>query len=532
VNNGAQNNSDLYGRIRSNRQAQTRPVNARRFSGDVVTSRPQVVLNIPASVLPTSIDQPRPVQQVRSAIVPQQQVAPAPAPAPMPAPAPQQPQAQPQPQYQPQPAPQPQVPPVTVFAPPVEQPPAPPQVQYQPAPPVPAPPQPVAAPVPVQNPTPAPVAAAPVEAVLYNPIPQVPEMELVPEPVQVPTQEQYPVHIVPETSFAQAPAAPTQVVAAQPISQEPVIEQGTSMQYEYDDQYGAEDEADPAVKPVVWEKPVKNPELKMKLNRALTLGLMMAQTAFQAPVDAGKEVYRKLRGGEYSNSQVALTSMALLVFIIGVFTSIQTIRTNHATSAQVAALVSQSQSQETAVNTIKADGTKTSTSAAAVVPDPSLPNAQTISSYTVGPSEPRYIKIPSLGVNARVRQVGMLSNGELGVPKNVHDAAWYGASAKPGQPGATLIDGHVSNWTTHGVFYDIKSMAPGDAINIERGDGGTVMYKVVKVLTYDADKVDMQAAVTPVTDGKSGLNLITCAGSVKPGTNEYDKRVIVFAEQK
>ena len=45
------------------------------------------------------------------------------------------------------------------------------------------------------------------------------------------------------------------------------------------------------------------------------------------------------------------------------------------------------------------------------------------------------------------------------------------------------------------------------------------------------ESFNMQAAITPVTAGKSGLNLITCAGQVKAGTSEFSKRVIVFAEQ-
>jgi len=66
---------------------------------------------------------------------------------------------------------------------------------------------------------------------------------------------------------------------------------------------------------------------------------------------------------------------------------------------------------------------------------------------------------------------------------------------------------------------------------VVRGDGTVLNYRVVKTQLYPADNVDMQAAITPVTAGKSGLNLITCAGQVKKGTSEFSKRVIVFAEQ-
>ncbi|HEY5441936.1 MAG TPA: class F sortase, partial [Candidatus Saccharimonadales bacterium] len=84
---------------------------------------------------------------------------------------------------------------------------------------------------------------------------------------------------------------------------------------------------------------------------------------------------------------------------------------------------------------------------------------------------------------------------------------------------------------THGVFYNIIGLTAGDTMQIVRGDGTVLNYRVVKTQLYPADNVDMQAAITPVTAGKSGLNLITCAGQVKKGTSEFSKRVIVFAEQ-
>jgi hypothetical protein len=94
-----------------------------------------------------------------------------------------------------------------------------------------------------------------------------------------------------------------------------------------------------------------------------------------------------------------------------------------------------------------------------------------------------------------------------------------------------LIDGHVSSWTSHGIFYGLKTLVAGDTIQIERGDGAILAYKVVKSQTYTTSKVDMAAALTPINPRKPGLNLITCTGNVMAGTNEFNQRVVVFAEQ-
>lgn len=222
----------------------------------------------------------------------------------------------------------------------------------------------------------------------------------------------------------------------------------------------------------------------------------------------------------HAKMQLAMMSMAVLVFGFGLAVSISTLQTNNKAASTVSAL-----SQEVDKQATTSDVTDPS------APSVTKPAANSYANYMVAPDLARYIKIPKLGVDARVLQVGVKANGEMATPNNVHDAAWYNGSAKPGQAGATLIDGHVSSWTSRGVFYGVKTLAAGDAVQIVKGDGAIINYKVVKTQTYDAGNVDMQAAMKPVTEGKSGLNLITCAGQVKKGTNDFSQRVIVFAEQ-
>jgi LPXTG-site transpeptidase (sortase) family protein len=266
----------------------------------------------------------------------------------------------------------------------------------------------------------------------------------------------------------------------------------------------------PALQPitaVTQQVPVKQPKhtRKLKLN------------------ELRQHATRLIAG--YSKPQLAIGAMAAFVFVLGVGVSLQTLFTNQAATAQVSALSRGSETQ--AATSDVATGQAGHASAPSTV----KPTAKAYGSYAVTGDLARYIKIPKLGVSGRVLQVGINNDGALGTPNNVYDAAWYTGSAKPGQPGATLIDGHVSSWTSHGIFYGLKKLVAGDTIQLQRGDGQILTYRVVRSQVYNADNVDMQAAVLPVTKGKSGLNLITCTGRVKPGTSEFNERVIVFAEQ-
>lgn len=158
-------------------------------------------------------------------------------------------------------------------------------------------------------------------------------------------------------------------------------------------------------------------------------------------------------------------------------------------------------------------------------------SADEFANYHVPPNQPRYIFIPRLKVRAIVLSLGTTASNQVESPPNVHQTGWYNRSGLPGQPGAMLIDGHVSSWTARGVFYGLKTLVKGDIIQIERGDGARFTYKVVASRTYNAKKVDMAAALRPVTPGKPGLNLITCTGQVAAGTSEFNQRVVVFAVQ-
>lgn len=165
----------------------------------------------------------------------------------------------------------------------------------------------------------------------------------------------------------------------------------------------------------------------------------------------------------------------------------------------------------------------------AAAPSTAKPSPSAFDAYHVPPDAPRYLFIPTLSVKAIVRQLGLTADSHLAVPTNVYDAGWYVGSAKPGEDGVTVLDGHVSSWTAHGVFYGLKDLRPGDTIRIQRGDGVLFTYTVAKSKLYDANNVDMNKVLAPVESGKPGLNLITCDGTVIRGTNEFSKRLVVFA---
>lgn len=209
-----------------------------------------------------------------------------------------------------------------------------------------------------------------------------------------------------------------------------------------------------------------------------------------------------------------LTSMAVVIFLAGVVVALNGVLTNRHITAQVQAMSSRN-----------AAGGDDSSSA----PSTDKPTGPAVQNYSVAPNLPRYITIDKLNVFARVMSMSVNAKNQLQAPGNVYDAGWYSSSSQPGNAGAMLVDGHISSWTTKGVFYGISKLVPGDTIQITRGDGTKFTYAVKSVTAVPEDQVNMASLLVSADPSKPGLNLISCFGDVIPGTNEFDKRVIVNA---
>ena len=132
----------------------------------------------------------------------------------------------------------------------------------------------------------------------------------------------------------------------------------------------------------------------------------------------------------------------------------------------------------------------------------------------LGPSRPVTISIPAIGVSTPVNPIGLAADGTLGVPQpgpHLDQAAWFRNSPTPGQPGPSIIEGHVDSAEGPSVFFRLGDVTPGDAVLVHRADG--------KILTFRVDAVrDFLKARFPTTLVYGGdhlseptLRLITCS---------------------
>lgn len=167
----------------------------------------------------------------------------------------------------------------------------------------------------------------------------------------------------------------------------------------------------------------------------------------------------------------------------------------------------------------------------AAAPEEATPPNSLLASYTVAADQPRALYIDKLGISSRIMPLDVGADGSIQTPKNIFDAGWYTGSAKPSEPGLAFLDGHASGATRQGLMAYLDTLAVGDTLTVEKGDGTELLYEVVHVETVPLEGIDMNKALSIYGDAEKGLNIMTCTGRWIPEKLTYDQRVVVYTQQ-
>jgi sortase (surface protein transpeptidase) len=147
----------------------------------------------------------------------------------------------------------------------------------------------------------------------------------------------------------------------------------------------------------------------------------------------------------------------------------------------------------------------------------------------LSPSTPVTIEIPAIGVRAPIALLGLNTDGSIQVPPlgNHNLAGWYDGSVTPGQDGSSVIIGHVDNYTGPSVFYAIKDLVHGDAIDVVRANGTVAAFTVDGVQAVPKALFPTAAVYGNVP--YPALRLVTCGGPFDPSSGHYADNIVVYA---
>lgn len=143
---------------------------------------------------------------------------------------------------------------------------------------------------------------------------------------------------------------------------------------------------------------------------------------------------------------------------------------------------------------------------------------------------PVTVEIPSLDVKAEIENVGILENGQMGVPSNDENVGWFEPGFKPGSTGNSVLAGHVDSKKGPAVFYHLNQLNKGDEVIVTDENGKALTFVVKGKKNYPFQNAPIEDIFGP-TD-KTNLNLITCTGTFNRSYGTHEERLVVFTELK
>lgn len=143
-------------------------------------------------------------------------------------------------------------------------------------------------------------------------------------------------------------------------------------------------------------------------------------------------------------------------------------------------------------------------------------------------SDPEELSVPSIDVSAPLEPVGVLENGQMGVPSTENGVAWFEPGPEPGEKGNAVMAGHVDSVDGPSVFYELENVQAGEQVRVTSEDGQELVFEVQRVVSYPREEAPIEE-IFGSSDSRN-LNLITCAGTFEQEHGTHDERLVVYTE--
>jgi hypothetical protein len=145
------------------------------------------------------------------------------------------------------------------------------------------------------------------------------------------------------------------------------------------------------------------------------------------------------------------------------------------------------------------------------------------------PLVPVALRLRSIDVDALIVPTGVdRRTGQMAVPDNVRDVAWYEFGPRPGESGSAVLAAHVDlAGQGPGVFFHLREVDPGDIVEIEFSDGTTELFRAGARAIYQKEELPLETVFSK--GGSPVLTMITCGGGFSESSGSYDSNIVVYA---
>ena len=163
------------------------------------------------------------------------------------------------------------------------------------------------------------------------------------------------------------------------------------------------------------------------------------------------------------------------------------------------------------------------------VPGPAIPvRPATPPAQSPKDPAPRFLTVAGTTINMPIVEVGVGPDGAMEIPEPFNEAGWYRFGPAPGAAaGTAVVAAHVDTTSDTAPFSQLKSLAPGTLVTVQRDGAAPVTFRVTGVELMAKDAFDGASIFR--RDGPPELKLVTCGGRWLDEQQDYGDNVIVTA---
>jgi Sortase domain len=167
--------------------------------------------------------------------------------------------------------------------------------------------------------------------------------------------------------------------------------------------------------------------------------------------------------------------------------------------------------------------------APASVPRPDIPLRQaSLAPAAATDPAPRFLTVAGTTISMDIVEVSVTPDGAMEIPEAFDEVGWYRHGPAPGAAaGAAVLAAHVDTTSDLAPFSQLKSLAAGTRVTVDREGAPALNYRVVSVDLMAKDRFDGAALFR--RDGPHELKLVTCGGRWLDEKLDYSDNVIVTA---
>lgn len=124
----------------------------------------------------------------------------------------------------------------------------------------------------------------------------------------------------------------------------------------------------------------------------------------------------------------------------------------------------------------------------------------------------------------------LAAGGELAPPAGT--AGWYAERGwpRPGEPGASILVGHVDQGGRPDVFWNLPQATAGDRVSVRDASGRSVDFRVVRSQAMAKTQVPKDTTIWDWKNPRPLLRLITCDPTTPINAGHYEGNWVVWAE--